>query len=549
MTKLGLTAAVYSVLVLSVAASRFSCLEAQSLGGGDGAGTETTAELLQAISRLVEQNERLRKQNQELIDQINALLAALGAQRAPSARANVPSGEAAVSPRPAALATTGSVSNQASASVQQEPSGQPGAVNPQRATGTAQAKSDQVGGGEPPQGSSGRPAMFGEWNPGEGFTVARTNRGELNLSGYVVARYLNQLPPVQSATDHLGRPISVQPRQDFQFHRVLLYTQGWLFSPKFNYTTVIWTVNDTTQVAVGGALYYVFNKHLTFGAGYTALPGTQSMQGSHPYWPTYDRAMADEFFRPFYTQGIFGTGEVTPRLVYRFVVGNNLSLLGITATQLSRDLSTRGSLTWLPTTGEFGPRGAFGDFENHDNLATRFNIAYTRSREPRFSPLDQAAENTTLRLADSLNVFDTGAFANGVTVQKVTYQMASAAAGIKYHGWWLQGEGYARRLDNFIANGPLPVSVVRDFGFYAQGSYMVVPRTIELYGGTSYVFSNYGKPKEFFVGGNYYPWHNRNSRLNVHFINVNRSPVNSTFGFYMAQLNGPIIAIGMTALY
>ena len=363
-------------------------------------------------------------------------------------------------------------------------------------------------------------------------------------------RYLNQLPPSQNnATDHLGRPIPVQARQDFQFHRVLLYAKGWLFSPKFNYLTVIWTVNDTTQVAVGGALIYNFNKYLTLGGGYTALPGTQSMQGSHPYWPSYDRVMADEFFRPFYTEGIFGTGVLVPRLRYRFAVGNNLSLLGIPANQLSRNLSAGGSLTWEPTTGEFGPRGAFGDYEDHEKLATRFNLAFTRSRDPRFSPMDEAAANTTVRLADSLNVFDTGSLAPGVTVEKLTYEMASSAAGMKYHGFWLQGEGYARRLRNFVADGPLPVRVIRDFGFYAQASYMVVPRKVELYGATSYVFSNYGKPKEFITGGNYYPWNTRNIRLNLHIINVGHSPVNSTFGFYTGQITGTIVALGMTVLY
>ena len=78
---------------------------------------------------------------------------------------------------------------------------------------------------------------------------------------------------------------------------------------------------------------------------------------------------------------------------------------------------------------------------------------------------------------------------------------------------------------------------------------MVVPRKVELYGATSYVFSNYGKPKEFITGGNYYPWNTRNIRVNLHIINVDHSPVNSTFGFYNAQITGTIVAFGMTALY
>ena len=400
-----------------------------------------------------------------------------------------------------------------------------------------------------PKASEGNSAIFGEFNPGRGFTVAKGETGELNLSGYMATRYLNQMPGNQNATDHSGRPLTVNPRQDFQFHRVMLFSQGWLFSPSFQYSTFVWTVQDTNQVTVGGALYYRFNKHATIGGGWNAYPGTMSLQGSHPYWTSYDRVMADEFFRPFFSQGVFGQGTLFDRLEYRWMVGNNNSNLDVPATKLDRKLSVGGALTWLPTTGEFGPRGAFGDYEMHEKLATRFNVAVTYSPEDRQSDLNSAPANTTLRLADSLNVFDANAFGKGITVEKVTYKLLTSSAGLKYRGFWLQGEGYYRRLDNFVAVGAMPVRVVRDTGFYAQMSYMVVPQRVELYGATSYVFSDYGRPKEFILGGNYYPWNTRNLRLNTQLINVDHSPVSSTFGFYTGQATGQILAIGFTALY
>jgi hypothetical protein len=137
--------------------------------------------------------------------------------------------------------------------------------------------------------------------------------------------------------------------------------------------------------------------------------------------------MADEFFRPYFSQGVFGQGILFPRLQYRWMVGNNNSNLDIPASKLDRDHSFGFAITWLPTTGEFGPRGAFGDYERHKKLATRFNLAYTFSPEERQSPVGTPADNTTLRLADSLNVFDTGALATGVTVEKVHYKMVSAS--------------------------------------------------------------------------------------------------------------------------
>jgi hypothetical protein len=391
------------------------------------------------------------------------------------------------------------------------------------------------------------------WNmyePGSGFTVATTEKGSLNISGYAVARYLNQLPPDRTTfTDHLGRTRPVAPRQDFQFHRVMLYFTGFLYTPKFNYSITLWTVNDTTQVAIVGGLSYAFSKHFIFGAGWNGIPGTRSMQGSHPYWPTYDRVMADEFFRPYFTQGIFADGEILPRLRYKAMLGNNLSQLGIRATQLTRDLAKGVSLVWEPTTGEFGPRGAFGDYENHEKLATRFGFSYTRSREDRFSENELFPDNTTIRLADSLLLFETGSLAEGVTIEKANYQLFATYTGIKYKGLWLQAEGYYRILDRFIADGPLPVGVIRDTGFYVQTAYMVIPRKLELYAGTSYVFSDFGRPKEFLGGANYYWADNRNYRLNLHLIRVDRSPVSSTFGFYLGGLRGTVVAIGGTVLF
>lgn len=548
MKTLGRMAMSRHFLIFLVIAGCSNCAHAQTPAPVTDAATsaaKNTSELIGKLDQLVEQNSQLEKQNKELMEQINALREFLAKQSGPGAAA-VPQG---TEPAPGGVeATTGPAS---SSPMHLDPRGtsqQPSTKS--TAQGTAQPQSsDEDDKTLLPQASAGNPAIFGEFNPGRGFTVGRGEYGELNLSGYMAARYLNQLPADQSATDHLGRPVPIDPRQDFQFHRVMLFSQGWLFSPKFLYSTFLWTVQDTNQVAVGGALYYDFGKYMNLGLGWNAYPGTMSLQGSHPYWLSYDRVMADEFFRPYFSQGVFAKGNILPKLEYRWMIGNNNSNLDVPAIKLDRDLSAGLAITWLPTTGEFGPRGAFGDFEGHEQLATRFNFAYTYSPEDRQAPIGTPAGNTTLRLSDSLNIFDIGALAPGVTVEKARYQLISGSVGLKYHGLFLQGEGYGRKLDNLVADGQLPVSVVRDYGFYVQLGYMVVPKRVELYGATSYVFGQYGHPKEFIVGGNYYPWNTRNARLNIQLINVDHSPVSSTFGFYIGQLTGQVFTIGMTAFY
>jgi len=522
------------LLVLFSLAGRPWVLLAQTSStelAGAGAQSQPNSDVIKKLDQLVQHNEELEKQNQELMEQIKSLRQLLAQQT--SAPPTASKGKSAASAN--SIAAQQNTANKQTA-------GSAGLVS-------TPGQSDQDDKTLLPQASPGNSAIFGEFNPGRGFTVGRSEYGELNLSGYMAVRYLNQLPADQSGIDHLGRPVPVNPRQDFQFHRVMLFSQGWLFSPKFMYSTFVWTVQDTNQVAVGGALYYDFGKYMNLGAGWNAYPGTMSLQGSHPYWLSYDRVMADEFFRPYFSQGVFAKGNILPRLEYRWMVGNNNSNLDIPASKLDRDLSAGFAITWLPTTGEFGPRGAFGDFEGHEKLATRFNFAYTYSPEDRQAAIGSPAGNTTLRLSDSLNIFDIGAFAPGVTVERARYQLLSGSAGIKYHGLFLQGEGYGRKLDNFVADGPLPVGVVRDYGFYVQLGYMIVPKRVELYGATSYIFGQYGHPKEFIAGGNYYPWNSRNARLNIQLINVDRSPVSSTFGFYLGQLTGQVFTIGITGFY
>src|SRR5215813_13212504 len=301
--------------------------------------TTTAAVLLTKLDQLIEKNQQLERENRELLDEINALRQFL------------------------AQATAGSpTTSNAGLAASSDSKVPPNAANTQTAGGTGQAstpaQNDEDDKTLLAEASAGNPAIFGEFNPGHGFTVGRSDLGELNLSGYMAARYLNQLPGDQTGIDHLSRPLLVDPRQDFQFHRVMLFSQGWLFSQKFRYSTFLWTVQDTNQVAVGGALYYNFGTYMDLGMGWNAYPGTLSLQGSHPYWESYDRVMADEFFRPYFSQGVFAKGNILPKLEYRWVIGNNLSNLDVPATAFDRGLSAGGALTWLPTTGEFGPRGA-----------------------------------------------------------------------------------------------------------------------------------------------------------------------------------------------
>jgi hypothetical protein len=403
---------------------------------------------------------------------------------------------------------------------------------------------------EDSEGTSEKPGQSGGFQPGKGFKLVDTPYGDVNFSLYFLVRYLNQMPAQQTFTDHLGNQQPVDPRNDIQLQREMIFFSGWVYQPKFLYTAMIWTVNSTNQVAVAGNLTYNFNKGFVLSGGIGGLPGTTSLRGTFPYNFGTDRQLADDFFRPGFTGGIWAGGEPLPKLNYKVMVGNNLSQIGINATKLTRELATSLSVWYLPTTGEFGPRGGFGDYEIHKKVATRFGVSYTRSRENRFSqPSLSAPDNTQIRLSDSTLFFQTGALAANTTVNDADYHMVAVDVGAKYGGIHLQTELYYRLLTKFDGDGPLPLSAIHDHGFYVQAGYTLPNRKWMIYSATDFIFGQFNNSYEAGGGANYYPTDTRNWRFNLWSFYVFRSAYGSLFGYYTPGQTGPTVSLSTDVFF
>jgi len=395
---------------------------------------------------------------------------------------------------------------------------------------------------------------WGEFDPGDGFLVARTSLGELSISGYGLIRFVDQTPSSQQFTDHLGNGRTTDGRNDIFPHRIVIYLKGWLATPKLVYTVFFWTVNASDQRAIFINMGYQFSRKFSVYAGIAGNPGTRSLQGSHPYWLGHDRVMADEFFRPYFGSGVWVQGEPTPGFWYNAQVTNSNSQLGVTAVELDRRYTLSGSFWWMPTTKEFGPRGGYGDYEWHDKLATRFGMSTTYSPEQRYTDsVTGATTNTTLKLVDSVNVFDQGALAPGVTIDELDFRILSIDAGMKYRGFFLQTEIYHRWLNDFQADGPLPMRSILDRGFYVQGAFFPIRQRLEVYGATSQIYGDkdagFGDASEYVGGTNIFPFTTRDIRLNFQAIHVNRSPVSSTFGYYTAGQDGMTYSAAFSVLF
>lgn len=420
--------------------------------------------------------------------------------------------------------------------------------------------------GEPAPGQEDRPPdtstdlaspeYYGEFTAGgAGFRLADTPYGTMNFSAWGYVRYLNQKDLDETYTDSFGRTKTLDLRNDIQLNKINLYFKGWIYNPKFTYLFFVWTQNasqgEGAQVVVGGALEYRGRDAFNVGAGVTQLPGTRSLRGTFPYWNRVDtRVIADEFFRPSYTQGIYAFGQFGNGLQYKVTVGNNLSALGVSATQLDGNLnSVSAALSWAPK-GEYGPRRGWGDFENHETPVSQLGFAVTRSREDRQSqPGADTIENTQIRLSDGTQIFQPNAFNTDGQINRASYLMAAVDAGFKYRGFEIAGDYYNRKVDRLDTVGFIPVTELHDWGVQMQVSKMVVPSKLSLYLGWSKIFGQYGEPRDTVLGTNWYPFANRLLRVNTELMYLKNSPVGYPSVPFLLGGNGTVFSTSVEMVF
>jgi hypothetical protein len=365
-------------------------------------------------------------------------------------------------------------------------------------------------------------------------------------------RYLNQRNLNESYVDAFGNTKTVQRRQDIQLQKFFAPFSGWFLTPKMRYYLYVWSSNasqgDPAQVVGAGNLTWNFNRFVSVGVGITSLPTVRSTEGQFPYWlGVDDRLIADEFFRGSYTSGVWLKGEFHTKLKYMAMFANNLSTLGVSASQIDNRMDTQSFVVqWLPTTGEFGEWNGFGDYDAHEKLATRIGVHYSHSLEEKQSqPGTEGIENSQIRLTDGSVIFTPNLFGPGITVNEVDYRMSSVDAGVKYKGMAVEGEYYWRWLSNFTGVNTSSIANINDTGYQLQTSAMVVPKALQLYFGASQIFGDYGDPWEVRFGENWYLMKKRGIRLNGEWMYVDGAPVGYTAYPYPVGAKGQVFHVNL----
>jgi len=355
-------------------------------------------------------------------------------------------------------------------------------------------------------------------------------------------RYLNTVNSPTTFTDHLGNVREVHTRNDITVNRAMFILGGYMFSKKLQYSMTVWTSAGAASIVIAGNIGYRFNKALTITGGYTGVPGSRSLVATFPFFQTIDRSMADNFFRPGFTQGVWASGEPVKHLNYLVFLGNGLNTLNITANKIDTSLLFSGSVWWEPL-GAFSEPGKsrqmYDDYFASNKARIRFGTSFTRSREDRFSDTDQSSpDNTSIYNSDGVLAFATGAFASGVTVQKATYKMWAIDGGLKKSGFSINGQYFMRWLGNFEADGPMPLASTFDHGFELSTGKFVVPKKLLLYVRGSKVFGQFANPYEYGGGFKWYFLPTERLWMTGEVMRVFRAPYSGAFTPYTAGMNG-----------
>ncbi|HYW73387.1 MAG TPA: hypothetical protein VE961_20360 [Pyrinomonadaceae bacterium] len=364
----------------------------------------------------------------------------------------------------------------------------------------------------------------------------------LKFNNNTQIRYLNTLNSKENFTDHLGVVRDVHNRNDITVNRSMFILGGYMFSKKLQYSLTVWTSAGAASIVVAGNIGWRFSKKLTITGGYTGVPGSRSLVSTFPFFQPTDRSMADNFFRPGFTQGVWANGEIVKGLNYLVFVGNGLNTLNISANKIDTNLLTAGSVWWEPL-GSYSEPGKswqmYDDYFARKNVRIRIGTSFTRSREDRFSQTDQSnPDNTSIYNSDGVLAFATGAFAPGVTLQKASYKMWAIDGGLKKSGFSINGQYYFRWLNHFEADGPLPLASTFDHGFELSTGKFIIPKKLELYARGSKVFGQFANPYEYGGGFKWYFLPTERLWMTGELMRVYKSPYSGAFTPYTAGMNG-----------
>ena len=302
-------------------------------------------------------------------------------------------------------------------------------------------------------------------------------------------------------------PESINNYSVIELNRAMLGFSGYALLHELVYNLILFGSTSAGSLMPVGYLGYDWMPEVKGRIGVWKAPGTR--EWFEPYTESLgaDRTMATTYFRPNWTPGAWLEGLLRNGFSYQAFVGNAFG--GSSSNYQANRLGT-GMLYAL--NGSWEPWGDMGfgisDLGWHEQPVIRLGGSgvYQDIRDSADQGSSSNPDSTIFRVSNGTPLGAAGALGVDSVIHSASVYLATFDSSLKYQGFSIYTEFIYRYLGDFGYSGAAPsVSSLNDFGGILQGSYFLIPKSLEIFARTSLVSGLYGTPWEAGGGWNWYP--------------------------------------------
>ena len=350
---------------------------------------------------------------------------------------------------------------------------------------------------------------------------------ELKVNGWTQLRYHGFARDVSSWTDNAGITRPVQNRNAFDVERARLVFSGYAVDPRLTYFVQLDGDTDGGHAVDFFDYFWAwkFSDRFSLQMGKRKVPGSRQWLISARHTRLVDRPMADDFFRPDRTVGVFGVGTLGETGHYEVMVGNGYFSANMPNAAMDNQFT-------YAFTNYFDPWGEFGnqlvDYKYHEQPLVRLGHSFVFAPQHTVLdgiPLDEA---DYVRLSDGTRLTQAGALAPGVSVTSFNIYLYELDAAWKYRGWSVDTEVFLRWIQHLESSGPIPVNQIFQYGYYVEGGKFLIPQVLDVNARYSQVSGDFGTASEYAAGLNWYPLHKHTMKVTFDVTHLNGSPLQNT---------------------
>ena len=374
------------------------------------------------------------------------------------------------------------------------------------------------------------------------------NPFELNVNGWIQFRHHAFAREVDSWTDNAGVTNPVRNRNAFDIERARIIFSGYAVDQRSTYFLQLDGDTDGRHAVDFFDYWWAwkFSDSFRLQMGKRKVPGSRQWLLTARRTRFVDRPMANDFFRPDRTVGLFGGGRMGENGHYEVMVGNGYNTANIPNSGTD-DRFTFAVDSYIDPLSEYGKQIVDFDWTCDPLVRIGHSFVYSpNAASPLGAPLPETA---FLRLTDGTRLTETGARAPLVTVSEFEIYFYGIDAAMKWRGWSANAEVFLRWIEDIRGDGALPVTGLFQHGFYVEGGRFIIPQKFDVNVRYSQVRGMFGNRSEYAGGFNWYPLDTHKMKISFDVTQLDGSPLNNPSSDILVGDNGTLFRTQFQAEY